>query len=173
MSTDTPDSVTIADRTAAWVRGVAVWLGVGMALLALWGSVLAGEVSALGFAVSLLVSVALLALGVGLTPGLTRRLARRRSIMRFGRDRTVEHRLRRPGEGERFTCVECGTRADAGVVRRYREEQFVAGVPVAVLEEGRNRYCRLCATGERSTPDPGPDEDGNRRAEPETEPATE
>lgn len=35
-----------------------------------------------------------------------------------------------------------------GLVRRYREEFAVAGVPVYTRSEGKNHYCPDCATSE-------------------------
>ncbi|ELY57495.1 zinc-ribbon domain-containing protein [Natronolimnohabitans innermongolicus] len=111
---------------AAAVAAVAVQFGVagiGYLFLAL----------ALAFAIMGTVSL----------PSVNRRLEGRRSITANGRVRSVDERTvvdyDRP-------CSACGAAVGRGLERTYRKEFCLLGVPLS-RSEGRNYYCRECATG--------------------------
>jgi hypothetical protein len=71
-------------------------------------------------------------------------LARRRSLGTFGLVRQVDSRVvDDPDHGQ--PCVVCGETVVEGVERRYREDLFVAGIPVAADTVGYNSYCIACA----------------------------
>lgn len=107
-------------------------------------------------AVVLCVAFVLLASGVFVNPRLRRRVDRRHAVSRFVRVRSVDGRVFGSAEGRTVTCVDCGTRTNEGLVRRYREEYAVAGVPVYTTAENYNRYCVDCAVGEGSPPASSP-----------------
>ncbi|KTG08181.1 hypothetical protein AUR64_01000 [Haloprofundus marisrubri] len=48
-----------------------------------------------------------------------------------------------------FDCVACDRRVTAGESHRFVREFVVAGVPLVLLDDGENRYCRACAADER------------------------
>ncbi|WP_246999079.1 hypothetical protein [Halosolutus gelatinilyticus] len=80
-------------------------------------------------------------------------LDERRSITQFGSVRTVDHRTVRPEENHTERCVSCEARMTRGLVRRFREQFVIAGVPVRSLSEGRNHYCLDCATRDHDRSD--------------------
>lgn len=161
---DKPSSVDAADTVSELMYGVAGWLLVGLGLLAFLSGV-GGLVRTAGTAemvVPLLLLVfafTFLASGVVVNPRFRRRLDRRSGLARFGRARTVDRRVLSAAENRRESCVRCGSDLTEGLVRRYREELLVAGVPVWTASEGRNFYCADCAVEEMSTPAVLDDED--------------
>ncbi|SIR62640.1 hypothetical protein SAMN05421752_101341 [Natronorubrum thiooxidans] len=62
----------------------------------------------------------------------------------------------RPDEQCSERCVACGTRVEQGMVRRYREEYAVAGIPIYTRSVGYNHYCLECATTELRGGEPSP-----------------
>jgi len=76
-----------------------------------------------------LFGLAFAALGLALSPPAERRLDRRHGLSRFGRIRTVDHRITPSTERTEAPCVVCGEAFERGVVRRRRDETVVAGVP--------------------------------------------
>jgi hypothetical protein len=77
-----------------------------------------------------------------------RRLDRRHGISRFGRVRTVDHRITSATERTEAPCVVCGEAFERGVVRRRRDETVIAGVPVRTHSMRHNHYCADCAREE-------------------------
>jgi len=93
-------------------------------------------------------SLVLVLLGVFVNPRFRHRLDRRHSFSRFGRVRSVDERALHTGEGRAERCVNCGSRLNEGLVRRYREEVCFAGIPVFTSSEDYNYYCVECAAAE-------------------------
>jgi hypothetical protein len=117
-----------------------------LALVAL-AAVLAGSTAAPFLAA---VGIGLATVGIGLFPGVRRRLGQRRSVSTNGRTKSVDERsiidYDRP-------CAACSEPVGRGIERVYRKGFYALGVPVTV-SEGRNAYCRRCANAES---DPGPE----------------
>ncbi|MDG5818757.1 hypothetical protein [Natronococcus sp. A-GB7] len=153
--------VELADRISELLYGIAGWLTVGVGLL------LTGAAFAFGYSVAagaarvdaavgagllalfvLLAGLVTVALGLFLNPRFRRRLDRRHELTQFGRVRSVDRRVVRPEEDCLERCVDCGDRVEKGLVRRYREEYALAGLPVYTRSEGYNHYCLECATAE-------------------------
>jgi len=111
---------------------------------------------------------------------------------RFGRIRTVDHRITPSTERTEAPCVVCGEAFERGVVRRRRDETVVAGVPIRTpLAAGatttapaaparscsaatppRRRSIRMSASTTPSSTTPNsttPSSDGTRRRERERE----
>lgn len=95
-----------------------------------------------------LIGLAFIGLGLGVAPPVRRRLDRRHGITKFGRRRTVDHRIVRPPESVDEPCVVCDEPFDRGLVRRRRDETVVAGVPVRTHSIRHNHYCVDCAQSE-------------------------
>ncbi|WP_276271166.1 hypothetical protein [Haloarcula litorea] len=153
MADDTSALVTAADAVSQLLYGLVGWAMIAMGVVGLLAALLRPDRLTPAATVAAL-SLLFVACGYFLRPAGRRRWDRRRSISRFGRDRTVEERIVR---GESHVCVDCDDRMDEGLVRRYREEVLVAGVPVYTRSEGRNHYCPACAAGEsgdRAAPTP-------------------
>lgn len=151
MSKDRPDAVALAETVSDLLYGIAGWMLVGLGIAGIVGAVggATRDPSTSGIAaVVFLLSACFIAFGVFVNPRFRRRLNRRRSLTRFGWVRTVDQRVLRVAEDQSERCVECGRRMSEGLVRRYREEFVVAGVPVYTLSEGKNHYCPDCATSD-------------------------
>lgn len=155
MPDRTDSHVALADAVADIMRGIAGWLIVGIGVV--W--LLAMPTVALLYPEPLVVMLVLVGsflslstVGAGLyvNPRFRPRFERRRSLSTFGRGRCVDHRIVYPGEAESWPCFECGERFDAGMISRYRKEQYVFGLPVRTLSEGHNAYCRDCALQQRT-----------------------
>ena len=86
--------------------------------------------------------------GLSILPPVRRRLARRHNLTKFGRLKTVDHRVVYPHEGYDEPCVVCGTRGRSGLLRRRRDETVIAGVPLVTHEQDHNFYCERCASAE-------------------------
>lgn len=99
----------------------------------------------------LLFSVLLFALGVFVTPELRRRINHRESLTEFGKRRRVDSRVVNPEERTTIDCVVCGTNSGKGLLRRYRERVYIAGIPLFTLSEEHNSYCSECAAKEFTT----------------------
>jgi len=95
-----------------------------------------------------LFGLAFAALGLALSPPAERRLDRRHGLSRFGRIRTVDHRITPSTERTEAPCVVCGEAFERGVVRRRRDETVVAGVPIRTHSLRCNHYCAGCARAE-------------------------
>ena len=118
--------------------GILLLIGLGIAVVSARQGALPGAVFGAAFAL----------VGLALTPPAERRLRRRHGLSRFGRIRTVDHRVIRATERTESPCVVCGESFERGVVRRRRDETVAAGVPVRTHEIERNRYCADCARTE-------------------------
>lgn len=164
----TPSSVDLADTVSDLLYGVAGWLLVGLGLVA-FAAGLGGLVQQAGtpeMVVPLLVlafGFVFVVAGVFVNPRFRRRLDRRHAPTRFGRVESVDSRVMRAAENRRETCVGCGDRVEEGLLRRYRSEYALAGVPVWTRSEAENVYCSRCAVAERTGTrlpdrDPTPDE---------------
>ena len=81
-------------------------------------------------------------------PPAKRRFARRLGLTKFGRQKTVDHRLVHSHEHCEASCVVCGCSVDQGMVRRRRDETVVAGIPVRTHQRKQNHYCAACARDE-------------------------
>lgn len=79
-------------------------------------------------------------------PPFKRRLARRHSLTKFGRQKTVDHRIVYPHEEYNEPCVVCGKHSQSGLLRRRRDETLVAGVPLFAHRLDHNFYCKRCAS---------------------------
>jgi hypothetical protein len=150
MSADSSTVVSLADTVSRILYGIAGWLLVGVGVLGIALTILrtssaAPERLALS-AMALLFSALFIVFGVFVNPRFRQRINRHHSPARFGRVRSVDSRVLRTEEGRSENCANCGAGLSEGLVRRYREEYCVAGVPVATVSEGRNYYCVDCAT---------------------------
>jgi hypothetical protein len=141
-----PSSVEIADTVSELMYGLAGWLLIGLGGLAFAGGV-GGLIQTVGttemFVPLLLLGFAFVFVssGVFVNPRFRRRLNRRRGISRFGRHKTVDSRVLSAAEHQREPCVSCGSGLTEGLVRRYRDEFVLAGVPVWTVSDNRNFYC--------------------------------
>ncbi|WP_435179054.1 zinc ribbon domain-containing protein [Halorussus sp. AFM4] len=97
-----------------------------------------------------LVGLALLAGALLVLPPVRKRLADRKSVTTFGRVRTTDEAV---VDAPDVPCTACSRPVGTGVRRTFSEKLFVAGVPVAVDEQGENCYCRSCAQGDPFTDD--------------------
>ncbi|NKE35605.1 zinc ribbon domain-containing protein [Natronococcus sp. JC468] len=88
------------------------------------------------------VAVGLATVGLGLFPGVRRRLENRRSPSANGLVRSVEESA--IVDYER-SCTACDGPVGRGLERTYRKGVYVLGVPLT-LSEGHNAYCGRCAT---------------------------
>jgi len=86
--------------------------------------------------------------GIAFFPPTKRRLRNRHGLTKFGRLRTVDHRVIYPYEDCEESCVVCGDDIVGGLLRRRRDETVVAGVPVATHGRYYNHYCQQCAKNE-------------------------
>lgn len=156
MATETSRLIQIADGISELLYSIA-----GVLLIALGGAGLVMTILRLANesvpskpALSVLVllfSVLIFVLGVFVTPELRHRMNRREALTEFGKRRTVDSRVVNPEERKTIDCVVCGTNSEKGLLRRYREEAYIAGVPLFALSEERNSYCIECATKEFTT----------------------
>lgn len=149
MSGERSDAVAVADTVSEILYSIAGLLLIGFGVLGMGsvvGSLLAGTIGFSAFV--FVVSALLVSVGAVLTPAIRRRLDRRHSVREFGHVRAVDRRVVREEEGEIFRCTACGSPAREGLMRRYREEYVVAGVPLYTVSEGYNHYCLECASEE-------------------------
>lgn len=161
MTDSPPDSdvVALADAVSRLLYGVAGWLSIVVGFMAAGAVVFAladGLTLANALIATIMLAVAVLFVGLGayVSPRFRRRLDRRRSPSTFGRVHSVDRRVIRPDEDCDERCVSCESRIEKGLVRRFREEYAVAGVPVYTSSEGYNHYCLECASGELLDADP-------------------
>ncbi|PAU84647.1 zinc ribbon domain-containing protein [Halorubrum salipaludis] len=127
--------------------GLLLLIGAGIAAVSVGAGSVLGTLFGLAFA----------AIGLALSPPVERRLDRRHGLSRFGRVRTVDHRITPATERTEAPCVVCGEAFERGVVRRRRDETVVAGVPVRTHSIRRNHYCADCARAELFGGDSGAD----------------
>ncbi|ADD04709.1 uncharacterized protein Nmag_1125 [Natrialba magadii ATCC 43099] len=159
MSDSNSAVVALADTVSELLYGIVGWLLIGLGLFAAVtvslnaiGDGLAG-MEALLTALMLAVSFVFVALGIFVNPRLRRRLSRRHSLSTFGRVQSVDQRVIRPEEDCTERCVACQSPIEKGMVRRYRTEFALAGVPVYTDSVGHNHYCLACAAAELQLPD--------------------
>lgn len=151
-----PFSIRLADTVSELMYGVAGWLLIGLGVLTLFSGA-GGLIQTVGTAemvVPLLMlgfAFVFISAGIFVNPRFRRKLDRRNEITQFGRNRTVDSRVLSAAENQRESCVGCGSVLNKGLVRRYREEFVIAGVPVWTTSEGRNFYCPDCAAKQTST----------------------
>ena len=146
------DDDPLVDLSGYLLGGILLLIGAGVA------AVSAGQGSVPGAAFG----AAFALVGLALTPPAERRLHRRHELSRFGRKRTVDHRVTPATERTEAPCVVCGEPFERGVVRRRRDETVLAGVPVRTHAIERNHYCADCARSELFG---GSEGAGNARAE--------
>ncbi len=152
-----PSSVEIADTVSELMYGIAGWLLIGLgaaAFLSGTGRVVQHAGTSEMTVPLLLLGLAFLFItsGIFVNPRFRRRLDRRRNLSRFGQAKTVDSRIFSPSENRYESCVSWGSGLSKGMVRRYRQEYVVAGIPVWTISENRNFYCPSCATEELSGP---------------------
>ena len=128
----------LVDLSGYLLGGLLLLIGLGIAAVAANQGALLGAAFGAAFAF----------VGLALTPPAERRLNRRHGLSRFGRIRTVDHRVVRATERTESPCVVCGDSFERGVVRRRRDETVVAGVPARTHAMDRNHYCADCARAE-------------------------
>jgi hypothetical protein len=145
-ASDETDPASARRETASRVAGAAC-LTTALALFA--SAVFFSTATAAPFLAALAVGLA--TVGLGLLPGVRRRLGRRRSVTTNGRARSVDEQSITDYDR---SCAACSEPVGRGIERVYRKGFYVLGVPLA-LSEGRNAYCRRCANGEldRSSPE--------------------
>jgi membrane protein implicated in regulation of membrane protease activity len=148
-------SIELADTLSDLMSGVAGWLLIGLGIisfLAGTGGIVQTAGTAEVIVPFLLVGFAVLCIisGVFVNPRFRRRLNRRHGLSRFGTVKTVEHRTRSATENGRESCVVCDSDSEEGLIRRYRQEYAVVGVPLWTISENHNFYCPDCALSELS-----------------------
>ncbi|ELZ03737.1 hypothetical protein [Natrialba aegyptia] len=154
MSNSELDTVELADAVSNVLYSIAGWLSIIVGLLGTLTVALKladegltdGEL--LPPAIVLAVMLGLVALGIFVTPRFRRRLNRRGTLSQFGYTNSVDSRVIRPEAECAERCASCRSRIEKGLVRRYRTEFTVAGIPVYTGSEGRNHYCFECALEE-------------------------
>ncbi|ELY93846.1 hypothetical protein C483_04184 [Natrialba hulunbeirensis JCM 10989] len=159
MSDSNSAVVALADTVSELLYGIVGWLLVGLGLFAALtvslnavGEGLAG-MEALLTALMLAVSFVFIALGIFVNPRFRRRLNRRHSLSTVGRVQSVDQRVIRSEEDCTERCVACQLPIEKGMVRRYRTEFALAGVPVYTDSVGHNHYCLSCSTAELQLPE--------------------
>lgn len=165
MTEQPSTAVELADTASDLMYGLAGWLLIFLGVVAFLSSV-SGFIQASrmsGLIVSLLILVfafVFLSTGVLVNPRFRRRLNRRHELSKFGRVQTVDSRVFESSERRKETCVCCGSRMTEGLIRRYREEYVVAGLPVWTSSENYNYYCRYCGINELSASSRSPADGG-------------
>ena len=145
------ESQRLATVVSEYLYAVAGWMLVGLGVLGIVvqiGYTINGLADPLLTPAVVLVSAALVLFGVFVNPRFRRRLDRRHSLTQFGRARSVDERVLHASEGRTEPCVSCSSRLNQGLVRRYREEICLAGIPVVTSSIKHNYYCVNCATTE-------------------------
>jgi hypothetical protein len=120
------------------LSGLLLLIGLGIAAVSTEAGAIPGALFGLAFAAG----------GLAISPPAERRLDRRHGLSRFGRVRTVDHRITPATERTEAPCVVCGEAFERGVVRRRRDETALAGVPVRTHSIRHNHYCADCAREE-------------------------
>jgi len=148
-----PSNIDIADTIVDLMNGIAGWILIALGIVALLSGVggilqqatpaeMIAPLVVLGF--GLLLTVA----GLFVNPRFRRRIDRRHKLSRFGQVETVENATVSETEYGDALCVSCGSGQNDGLVRRYRQEYVVAGVPLWTVSENYNFYCPSCALEE-------------------------
>lgn len=157
MSETPSNGIELADAVSNLLYSIAGWLLIGLGIFSTLGAV-SGLVRA-SSAVELFASVLLfgfaitfIASGAFVNPSFRQRLNHRHNLSRFGRIQVVDNRTFDQTEGVEKTCVACDSKVTEGLIRRYREEYAVAGVPIRTLSEDHNYYCTTCGLEETSSP---------------------
>lgn len=147
MPADGSSSSQLAAFTERIFKEVGGW---GLIIVGLLGGASAPTASGTIVAVMLGLVVALLLVlsGAVIAPSVRKRVDHRHSLGSFGRSPVVERRTIRPGEHCHERCVVCDSAIEAGLVRRYREDITVAGVPLLFGSNSHNHYCLDCARAE-------------------------
>lgn len=166
--------VAIADAISELLYSIA-----GILLLCLGGAFVVGglatalaepSVGSVVFAtIALVLAIVFVSFGALVTPEIRSRLDRRHGATRFGRVRSVDHRVMRGAEGRTERCVRCDERISESLVRRYREEYAIAGVPIYATATGYNHYCVDCAVDEVFGGTDAPEPTRSDRRDPELE----
>ena len=129
-----------------------VMLLVGLMLtFSIVGQLVTGSAT-VGTLLFVLGALVFLSAGVAVTPTLRQRLARRHGLATFGWTQTVDRRVIEADEECDEHCIVCDDEIDSGVVRRFRDELVVAGIPVFTDSVGYNHYCLECVADERGRP---------------------
>jgi len=148
MPADQRPSSTLARITERAFQETGGWLLIGLGIMLAAGAgsaVLAGSlVAILGFVFSLLLVLS----GGVVAPSVRKRVDNHHSLAAFGRTPVVERRVVYPEEHCRERCVVCNSRVERGLVRRYREDITVAGIPLVFGSNSYNHYCLDCARAE-------------------------
>ena len=153
MPTKPSKSNRFANTASRLLYGIAGWIAVGLGVLGLlvtFLQILGGSapINPVLSTMVTLISVAFVLFGLFVNPRFRRRLDRRRSLTRFGRIQSVDERALHSEEGQTAHCVSCGSQLNEGLIRRYREEVFIAGIPAFTRSEDYNYYCAECAESE-------------------------
>jgi hypothetical protein len=151
-SSDLAAFTSRAFREAGGWGLVAVGILVGTTTLSM-----AATSTVVGVVVRLVIAALLVLAGATIAPSLRKRVDHRHSLGSFGRSPVVERRTIRPREHCHERCVVCDASIDAGLVRRYREDITVAGIPLVFGSNSYNHYCLDCARAEMGTRTHGPD----------------
>ncbi|AFZ73225.1 hypothetical protein [Natronobacterium gregoryi] len=153
-SKSTSGVVALADSVSNLLYGIAGWSLVVLALMiAGAGARILLEfettaMTAVGAAILFVLAFVTAAFGVFANPRFRTRLERRHGLSTFGRVRSVDRRTIQPDEECHEQCVSCQGPVEKGLVRRYREEYALAGIPVYTSSVGYNHYCLGCASSE-------------------------
>lgn len=173
-------SFKLASTASKLLYGIAGWMLVGLGTFGLVMTFLrilsdSAPVDPVLSATVMLISMVFVLLGLFVNPRFRRRLDRRHPLTRFGRIQSVDERILHPAEGRTVRCVSCGSRLNKGLVRRYREEVCIAGVPAVTRSDDCNHYCVECAATEfGSTTWSEDSSDGSaNKSKKQTQPATE
>ncbi len=160
MQSEPSSVVALADAVSALLYAIAGWLlvVVGLMITATAARVVlevgvTTQTIAAGTMLAIIGMVMIL-LGVFVNPRFRKRLDRRHGLSTFGRVQSVDRRVIRSDEDCYKRCVDCQSPIDQGLVRRYREEYALAGIPVYTRSVGYNHYCLACATEELFGPEP-------------------
>jgi len=165
---DQPDD--LPEQIGVLLSTLAGLLSLGFGILLLVG-VLDGLFGGAGVRIfPTVLALVFLSIAVATLPSLRPSIHRFRSPGTFGRHRQVDRRIvDDPDHGQ--PCAVCGETVTQGVERRYRDDLFVAGIPVAADTIGYNSYCVECADETERDDDPTRerqpernDEDGRARS---------
>ncbi|ELZ95949.1 hypothetical protein C440_06652 [Haloferax mucosum ATCC BAA-1512] len=161
MSEQPSTIVELADTVSELMYEIVGWILLFIGLIGLLRSFTmlfdaTGVPDLVGAFTVLALTFVCLSAGVFVNPRLRRWLNRRHSVSTFGRAQTVDSRVFGAEERRTETCVRCESRVSTGLLRRFREEYAVAGIPIWTLSENQNCYCRSCGLEEIS-PSPSGD----------------
>ncbi|SDR13087.1 hypothetical protein [Natronobacterium texcoconense] len=152
---DSPSGVVaLADTVSDLLYGITGWSLVVLALMiAIAGvqvlvSLETATTAVIGATILFVLAFVTAAFGIFVNPRFRTRLERRHGLSTFGRVHSVDRRTIKPDEECHERCVSCQKRVEKGLVRRYREEFALAGIPVYTSSVGYNHYCLECASSE-------------------------